>query len=165
MYTALLHMEHQSVCRSVSIVMLNSNVSLFSHLHRLRQVTLLLVVLSSFDYKVHRGQIRNSYKGVYASLYLHVVWRYIVSSCIHLLSCIYLWLSLCSHPPAQVQSFIKYWYFNRLVFDKAKHLYSQRLKLSCFSQKATILSLQECFPPPRAPNTWPGWPLWAPNFP
>ena len=44
---------------------------------------------------------------------------------------------------------------------------SQRVKLSCFSQKTAILSqIWGCFPPPpRAPNNWPGWPLWAPNFP
>ena len=45
-------------------------------------------------------------------------------------------------------------------------LCNQRVKLSCFSQKTAILSeIWGCFPPPRAPNTWPGWPLWAPNFP
>ena len=49
---------------------------------------------------------------------------------------------------------------------KSTYFCSQRVKLSCFNQKTVILiQIWGCFPPPRAPNNWPGLPLWAPNFP
>ena len=50
--------------------------------------------------------------------------------------------------------------------NKLTWLCSQRVKLSWLTKKRSFsVKFGGVFRPPRAPNTWPGWPLWAPNFP
>ena len=45
-------------------------------------------------------------------------------------------------------------------------LFNKRVKWSCFSQKWPFwVKFGGVFHPPRTPNTWTGWPLWAPHFP
>ena len=44
-------------------------------------------------------------------------------------------------------------------------LFNKRVKWSCFSQKRFWVKFEGVFRPPRTPNTWTGWPLWALNLP